>query len=170
MTDVTKLWKQGRVRSGPRRVEAQPDGVTATMRPGRRKTDARRANPLVSCHLAREAISALVDGEEPPISDAITSSHVAQCDGCQEFRARVASLTREMRVRAFDPEPDGSQAVLELLGYRDRGVVPRHRRTRTLQSRVSLARASQWAAGVVPLGVACLLYTSPVTDQFGPKS
>lgn len=114
------------------------------------------SSPLTSCLLAREAISALVDGEEPPIAETIATSHIAQCAGCQAFRTSVVSLAREMRVRAFDPAPHHVADVLERLGCTDQVQEPRLDRTHfsPQRRRRSWARASQWAIGIAPVGFA----------------
>lgn len=123
-------------------------------RPSRRGTQC--TTPLISCQLAREAISALVDRETPPISEEIVTGHLAQCQACQAFRRSVVSLTREIRVRAFDPVPNDAGEILELLGYSGQALTPRCGRahSRAERRRFSWARASQWAAGIVPLGLA----------------
>jgi anti-sigma factor RsiW len=123
-------------------------------RRSRRRTQ--RASPLISCQLAREAISALVDSEDPPVSEAIASAHISQCHRCQEFRTSVVTLTREMRVRAFEVAPHDAGEILERLDHRDKVAKPRHGGVRLWaeRRRFSWARATQWAAGVVPLGVA----------------
>jgi anti-sigma factor RsiW len=122
----------------------------------RLRVEGRNASPLIRCHLAREAISALVDGEEPPVSEAITSAHLAQCRLCGEFQASVLSLTRQIRVRALAPAPGNAGEILELLGYTNEAPAPRHGWVRPWAERYrfSLVRASQWAAGIVPLGLA----------------
>jgi predicted anti-sigma-YlaC factor YlaD len=115
-----------------------------------------QSSPLTSCLLAREAISALIDGEEPPLSEAITAAHIARCAGCEAFRTGVLSLAREMRVRAFDPAPDGPGDVLERLGCADRVREPTLDRTHfsAQKCRRSWARASGWAIGIAPVGFA----------------
>jgi len=122
----------------------------------RRRPEPDRAGLLTSCRLAREAISALVDGEEAPIGEAVVAAHIARCRPCREYRARIESLKRQLRVRALATSSGGVDVVLDLLrcageASRPDGVpalswTDRHRR--------ACLRATQWAAGVVPLGFA----------------
>jgi RNA polymerase sigma-70 factor (ECF subfamily) len=114
------------------------------------------ASALLRCQLAREAISALVDGEDPPVSEMIISAHLAQCPRCRQFRTGVVSLRRQVCVRVFAPTASSPGEILELLGYSDAAPVDsRGRARRWAQThRFSWVRATQWAAGVVPLGVA----------------
>jgi anti-sigma factor RsiW len=120
-----------------------------------RRTDSWRSGAIVPCRLAREAISALADGEEPPVPEAITSAHLEGCDGCRQFQERVESLRRQMRVHVFVPV-QGETAVLTMLGCAEPAPATRSARARWCGPlrQVSWLRASQWAAGVVPLGVA----------------
>jgi len=117
---------------------------------------ATRLDTVLPCDLAREAISALSDGEEPPVPELVLDAHVVQCERCRGFRSGVASLSRQMRVRAYIAAPDCATEILDALGCSedttsfDRECWPRrdHRGPR------SLVRATQWAAAIVPLGVA----------------
>jgi predicted anti-sigma-YlaC factor YlaD len=66
------------------------------------------------CDHHREAISAALDGEEPPSrvdADAL-AAHLAGCAGCRQFRAASASLHRAVRVRAADAVPDLTAPIL----------------------------------------------------------
>lgn len=60
----------------------------------------------------REAISARLDGEEPPVPGAELDEHVAGCPDCREWQRRAAELTRRLRVRPAEPAPDLVGAVL----------------------------------------------------------
>ena len=111
---------------------------------------------VLPCNLVREAISALFDGEGAPVPEGIVDSHVALCAGCRVFRSGLETLSRQLRVRAFDPTPGYDAAILLSFGGtantpsmdRDCG------RRRRDPARRSLLRATQWAAGIVPLGIA----------------
>lgn len=46
----------------------------------------------MTCELYREAISARMDGEEPPVDAADLDAHVAGCAACRAFVARSAAL------------------------------------------------------------------------------
>ena len=55
-------------------------------------TTAQHANSVleyvIGCQAAHEAISALVDGESAPISEALMKAHLAECQNCREFQER----------------------------------------------------------------------------------
>ncbi|HLN05486.1 MAG TPA: zf-HC2 domain-containing protein [Acidimicrobiales bacterium] len=116
----------------------------------------RPASTVIGCHVAREAISALVDGEEPLVPRSVTSGHLARCQACREFQAGVATLRRQMSVRALAPSPDRASEVLTLLGFGGQAPTANETRARPWAHRRHIAwiRASQWAVGAVPLGVA----------------
>jgi predicted anti-sigma-YlaC factor YlaD len=111
---------------------------------------------VITCGVAREAVSALIDGEAPPVSEAIAANHLARCRECREFRADAVSLTRQMRLQTFAGVPNSAPEALARLGCRDQTeAAPRPRgRARVRVSRVLWSRATQWAVGVVPLGIA----------------
>jgi hypothetical protein len=122
----------------------------------RRRTESWDSGVIVPCHVAREAISAFADGEESPVSEAMISAHLIGCDGCRAFREGVVSLRREMRVHGVVPEQRRQAEALVSRGLV--GPEPAWRVSRAPRwvafRQVSWLRASQWAAGALPLGVA----------------
>ena len=115
----------------------------------RRRTPIQCSSAVIGCRSAHEAISALVDGEPAPISEALMKAHLAECQNCREFREKVVSLRRQMSVRVFLPVPDLTSEILVAFGFPDHPIETRVRR-RTPRRRVSLIRTTQWASGVVP--------------------
>jgi predicted anti-sigma-YlaC factor YlaD len=115
-----------------------------------------RSSSIIPCTLAREAISALADGEDPPVAEDIAVAHIAKCGECATFRANVVSLTRQMRVRVHTPAPSREAKILAMLGCNDAAPPIYESRWRRWgdRRRLSWVRAAQWAAGLVPLGVA----------------
>ena len=114
-----------------------------------------RPGAAISCALAREAISAFIDGEDSPVAETVTTIHIARCRECREFRDDAILLTRRMRARALGivpPRPPELLRHLEQLDRRD--PVPVERRPWAGLSRFSWSRATQWAVGAVPLGLA----------------
>jgi predicted anti-sigma-YlaC factor YlaD len=67
-----------------------------------------------SCERWREAIGALLDGEEPGIEPALVDAHVAACANCRSFRAAAADLARpRFSVIAAAPADAAPLAVAE---------------------------------------------------------
>jgi cytochrome oxidase Cu insertion factor (SCO1/SenC/PrrC family)/predicted anti-sigma-YlaC factor YlaD/thiol-disulfide isomerase/thioredoxin len=70
--------------------------------------------------VAREAISALLDGE-PPITDpALLEAHLAGCAGCRAWRERAHEVTRRTRLGSAEPAPLADPAVIRALAAADR--------------------------------------------------
>jgi predicted anti-sigma-YlaC factor YlaD len=103
----------------------------------------------MDCELAREALSALLDGEAPGVGRAEVEQHLAGCPACRAWREAAYAVTRRARVgpaRAAPPV-DVSALVAAML---DRAVKPR-------RPAVSWTR---WALVVV--AVLQLAVTAPV--------
>ena len=117
--------------------------------------DAREAPLLASCQLTRETISARFDGEEVAVDPQVVQLHVSTCDACAEFEEGVAQLSRTLRVRSFVATPDNEAKILSVLGCtEDPPVAPSRGLKWSVRGQADWIRATQWAAGVVPLGVA----------------
>lgn len=130
------------------------------VRPFRRRTVQPRSvlgtGVVVTCRTAREAISALLDGEESPVTEDLLATHVSACASCESFHARAATLSRRLRVRAFEPAPSREDEILSALGIAAATSPMRWPQPprRVMRWRASGVSATQWAAAVVPLGVA----------------
>lgn len=66
----------------------------------------------MDCDALREALSARLDGEDPGVDDAALDAHVAGCRACRAWAEDAAALHRLVRVRAADPVPDLTDAIL----------------------------------------------------------
>jgi len=107
--------------------------------------------------VARETISAVVDGEEPPIPETAARAHLSRCEACRDFEARVVSLAREMSVRALPPRPDCTTEMLTSLGFSGEVLATQDGREHAWWSyrrRLAFVRATQWTAGLAPLVLA----------------
>jgi predicted anti-sigma-YlaC factor YlaD len=66
----------------------------------------------VDCERAREAISALVDGEDPGVLLAAVDAHVDRCPGCRAWHDGVTALARRTRVAPADAVPDLTERIV----------------------------------------------------------
>ncbi|MDI2027190.1 zf-HC2 domain-containing protein [Saccharopolyspora sp. TS4A08] len=69
----------------------------------------------MECSVCREALSARLDGEEPPVAAAEVERHLAGCEGCRDWESRAAALSRSLRVRAVPSTPDLTASVMRSL-------------------------------------------------------
>jgi len=113
---------------------------------------------LTRCELVLEALSARLDGEAAPVTDAEVDEHLGGCPSCRAFEARLPAITRRIRMHALGPIPDltgelvgpaagALDAVTAAAGGRRWGRWP-------ARGPVQWAFVAQWAAAVVPLGIA----------------
>ena len=100
----------------------------------------------MECDLAREAISARIDGEDPGLPDDVLDVHLASCAACQSWQQRAYGVTRRARLGGSFLDRDLSPQVLAAFPPAARG--PR----RLLAQR----------AGLAALAVAQLAITVPL--------
>ena len=62
--------------------------------------------------MAREAISARIDGEEPGLPDDVLDVHLASCAACQGWQQRAHDVTRRARLGGPSLNRDLSPQVL----------------------------------------------------------
>ena len=67
----------------------------------------------MNCEIARETLSALLDGEEAPPRDRGVNAHVAECDDCRSWQESAHLLTRRVRLTSARPMADGTARILE---------------------------------------------------------
>jgi predicted anti-sigma-YlaC factor YlaD len=67
----------------------------------------------MECAPIREALSARLDGEAGAVPDAAVDEHLRNCRACQAWAAELATLHRLVRVRAAEPVPDLSVAIVD---------------------------------------------------------
>ncbi|MQA14575.1 MAG: hypothetical protein GEV09_10500 [Pseudonocardiaceae bacterium] len=105
----------------------------------------------VSCDQVREAVSALLDDQDPGLRQAEVDEHLAGCGDCRRWRHDAARVTRLARLAPVGDGVDVSAAVL------DRVPLARRSRSRGLLRLVLLAVAlTQLALGITGLTPAVL--------------
>ncbi|MCU1503404.1 MAG: hypothetical protein JWM12_2758 [Ilumatobacteraceae bacterium] len=72
------------------------------------------------CERWLEAISAIVDGEDPGIDPHLVAAHIARCDSCRAFEAFAANDRRRQLVREVTPMPDFAPQVSHWAAVLDR--------------------------------------------------
>ncbi|MEE6177664.1 zf-HC2 domain-containing protein [Mycobacterium sp. 050134] len=97
----------------------------------------------MDCDVAREALSARLDGEREPVPSARVDEHVGQCGECRSWFERVGVQTRSLR-RLVESRP----VITPLVPLGDAWAPPRRRRKMTWQ---------RWAllcVGIAQVGLA----------------
>ena len=79
---------------------------------------------VMDCTQGREAISARLDGEDSPTTEAALDDHLAGCRACRTFALDAGDLHRTLRVRAAEPVPDLSAAILQAARGTEAAAVP----------------------------------------------
>jgi len=69
----------------------------------------------MECATAREALSAVLDGEDPGVDPVALDEHVARCPACLAWHDEAAAVTRLARVEPALPAPDLADRVLDHL-------------------------------------------------------
>ena len=100
----------------------------------------REGAPAATCALVREAISAALDREEPPLPEESVAGHLASCAACRSYAEGVATLERQLDGIAERPRPVA--AVGAPFG-RERRASP------------SAGAIGRWAAALVLLCLSC---------------
>lgn len=67
------------------------------------------------CDRYRVAVSAALDGEDPGLEAAVLDAHLRRCGSCRRFTERAGQLHRDLRLRAAEPVPDLTGAILARL-------------------------------------------------------
>jgi predicted anti-sigma-YlaC factor YlaD len=106
----------------------------------------------MDCATAREAMSALLDGEDPGADRGEVETHVAGCAACLRWREAAHEVTRRARLHVADPGPSRVAEVVAAVNGRAK---PRRRPGLVTVARVALAGV---AAGQLALTVPCLLF------------
>jgi predicted anti-sigma-YlaC factor YlaD len=78
----------------------------------------------MTCHHVREAVSALLDGEDSLLDAGVIESHLASCTECRAFAAQARSLHRSLRMSAAPPVPDLTGSILNAIGAEPRPTAP----------------------------------------------
>jgi predicted anti-sigma-YlaC factor YlaD len=106
----------------------------------------------MDCATAREAISAMADGEDPGSDSGDVEAHLAQCAACRAWRDAAHEVTRRARLGVARPIPVRAREVAAVA--RSRARVPRRARLATL-ARVGLVAV---AMGQLAFTVPSLLF------------
>jgi predicted anti-sigma-YlaC factor YlaD len=68
----------------------------------------------MDCERWQEAVSALIDGEDPVLDPRLVAAHLDRCASCREFRAVATEARRRSRVREAEPLADIAGKVTKL--------------------------------------------------------
>jgi predicted anti-sigma-YlaC factor YlaD len=101
----------------------------------------------MDCDKVREAISAQIDGEEPPLTSAALTAHLDDCAACAQWQGRAHGVPRRVRLGGAFLDHDLTDAVL--------AAVPAADRART---RLRLAQRG----GLIALALAQLAIAGPM--------
>ncbi|MEY8015880.1 zf-HC2 domain-containing protein [Mycobacterium servetii] len=91
----------------------------------------------MNCDVAREALSARIDGEREPVPASRVDEHVASCAGCRDWYSRAVEQTQQLRRLV------GRSQVVAAPPPRDRTP------TRTRLRAWATAAGPRWTLGVV---------------------
>ncbi|MDX6347896.1 MAG: hypothetical protein QOF84_2686 [Streptomyces sp.] len=108
-----------------------------------------RENPAgMDCGTAREALSALLDGEAQPCTQGDLDAHMAGCHECRQWREAAHLVTRHARLTPAPSAPDSTERILAAV-LADRPSVRRKRTTRLVRGALA-ATALAHSVIVVP--------------------
>jgi predicted anti-sigma-YlaC factor YlaD len=100
----------------------------------------------MECERAREAVSALIDGEDPGVPAGAVETHLADCGACRDWRQRAHVMTRRARLGGPLLDHDLTGQVLAAIP-----PAPPRRRLRLGLRAALLAAAAGQLAVTVPL-------------------
>lgn len=66
----------------------------------------------MDCELAREAVSATLDGEPPPVEYADVEAHLAGCAPCRAWVEDAHRVTRRARLDVVEAAPDRAERIV----------------------------------------------------------
>jgi predicted anti-sigma-YlaC factor YlaD len=110
----------------------------------------------MECTEAHEAISALLDEEEPGIDPTQLAAHLAGCRDCAAWRERAHTVTRRVRLAPAGPAPTADPTWLAAI-HRQAGA-PRPRRYSGTVARVGLVMVA--IAQIVIVTLPALIFGS----------
>lgn len=111
----------------------------------------------MNCERAREAISALIDDEDPGVPVAALREHLGRCPACATWQQAAVAAPR-LAAAEMGPSEDGVRDVLRLVAAERRA---QHERSVTRQLR-------PWRAGLVAVAVIqpALVLTSLLSEHW----
>jgi predicted anti-sigma-YlaC factor YlaD len=104
---------------------------------------------IVNCQSAREAISALLDDEDPGIPGWVIDDHLEHCAACRRWQSEAHAVTRTARLGPVRPINVGSDELIS--------AVLEHSRPPRRPTSLTWARA-----GLVAVGAAQVAITAPL--------
>ncbi len=104
----------------------------------------------MQCDVAREALSARIDGEREPVPAARVDEHLETCPACCAWYIRADEQAKRLRLRAAEPQRDLSRQILAAAGVE---AVGRYRRWGRWTGRYGI-RAALVVVGVLQVAVA----------------
>jgi predicted anti-sigma-YlaC factor YlaD len=118
----------------------------------------------MTCAWCREALSALLDGEDHPGEQAEVDAHLDRCIDCRCYSNRAAHVTRLARTESVAPLPDLAPIVVRAAEPPHSAIAATHRPRLTAGLRVVLAML-----GIGQVGLATNELFGPRTTQDGPS-
>lgn len=114
----------------------------------------------MTCERWRDALSALLDHEDPGLDRLELQQHLATCESCRTFERDVAGLHRLTRVRSAEPVPDLSAVIMAT-------IVPRAGREATNPHDAVLGwlRSGLTFVGVLVVGLSTALLLSNTPEN-----
>jgi predicted anti-sigma-YlaC factor YlaD len=70
------------------------------------------------CERCREALSALLDGEDPGVDPHLVDQHLNSCVSCRSYERRLDDLHRVSRIRQAEAVPDLSASIMARIAPR----------------------------------------------------
>jgi predicted anti-sigma-YlaC factor YlaD len=104
----------------------------------------------MTCEHVREAVSAVLDGEDSPLDADVIESHLATCDECRAFAAQARSLHRSLRLSAAPPVPDLTGSILTAIGAEPQPAAT-YRSDLVLRLALAVLAVAQIAVGIPAL-------------------
>lgn len=77
---------------------------------------------VLTCHAAREAISARIDGEDPGVAETTLDRHLAACGACRTWEEAAIDVGRRLRVQPAATVPDLTDRILTATGSPGPGI------------------------------------------------
>lgn len=110
---------------------------------------------MSTCEPYRDALSAMMDGELPPVGEAAVRRHLDACDRCAAFAAASDELARRLRVAPAEAVPDLTASILAAVDTPDVARVrARLRQLRGLLAAAGLAQLLLAVPSLVSTGAA----------------
>jgi predicted anti-sigma-YlaC factor YlaD len=117
----------------------------------------------MNCDQIREAVSAMIDDEEPDLSAVIVEAHLAGCPACCDWKERAHAFLRASRIGSPGPAPGPAPGWLAVLVSR---APSRFRSAGALLRGLVVLIALTMLALTVPLFTADLADTARDTGAF----